>query len=34
MRRLKAYATANKSVIAEPSVQDFFKQYGCDKIHS
>ena len=28
LRRLKAYRTANNSVVAEPSVQDFFKKQG------
>ena len=27
-RRIKAYRLANNSVVAEPSVQDFFKQQG------
>lgn len=27
-RRIKAYRIANNSVVAEPSVQDFFKQQG------
>ena len=28
IRRLKAYRTANNSEVAEPSVQEFFKQKG------
>lgn len=28
MRRLEAYRLANNSQVAEPSVQDFFKQQG------
>ena len=27
-RRIKAYRTANNSIVAEPAVQDFFKQKG------
>ena len=33
LRRLKAYRTANNSVVAEPSVQDFFKKQ-CIGIYS
>lgn len=33
IRRLKAYREANNSVIAEPSVQQFFKLRGIEKIH-
>ena len=32
IRRLKAYRTANNSEVADPSVQEFFKKYGIQKI--
>jgi len=32
VRRLKAYRTANNSQVADPSVSDFFKQYGIEEI--
>lgn len=32
VRRLKAYREANNSQIAEPSVQEFFRQYGIEKV--
>ena len=33
LRRLKAYRTANNSVVAEPSVQDFYKKWGIGLYH-
>jgi histone H3/H4 len=33
LRRLEAYRKANNSQIAEPSVQQLFKERGVDRIH-
>jgi hypothetical protein len=33
VRRLAAYRQANNSQIAEPSVQQFFKERGVDRMH-